>query len=138
MNWFVSKATHDRELAALERLLAMAEKGREDARQDALDAMRLHELERRRYDELLQTFTAMKLNGAEVVAVAGGIVTPPAPLPADPLAHLKSLIGKKAGRNYDLRGVMLRQLALDVDDGVDHETIEARILRGVEPEGVPI
>lgn len=47
------RATHDRELAALERLLALAEQRAEDAKADAEFSHRLYELERRRYDELL-------------------------------------------------------------------------------------
>lgn len=134
---FVSRARHDRELAALERLLANAEQAKADARQEALDAMRLHELERRRYDELLATVLAMKTQGAEVVPVAGGIVEPRV-IPPDPLAGLKALIGERCGKNYALRGVMLRQLALDVAEGESHEQIEASIVRGVENgEGVP-
>ena len=132
----MSRAAHDRELAALERLLAVAEKGREDARQDALDAMRLHELERRRYDELLQQFMALKVKGAEVVPVAGGLVEPHVP-EKDPLAHLKAVIGEKCGRNYALRGAMLRQLSVDHAAGIPHEQIEAAILHGVPSDGVP-
>lgn len=54
MPWpLVSRSRHDRELAALERLLALAEKAREDAKSEAEFAGRLYEMERRRYDELL-------------------------------------------------------------------------------------
>lgn len=134
---FLSRATHDREIAALERLLAVAEQSREDARQDALDAMRLHELERRRYDELLRTVLAMKGAGATVQAVAGSVIEPDLPTP-DPLAPLKSLIAEQAGQNYALRGAMLRQLAADVAAGIPHDTIEERITRGVSSDAVPI
>lgn len=54
MAWpLVSRSRHDRELAALERLLALAEKRADEARAEADEALRLHELERRRFDELL-------------------------------------------------------------------------------------
>ncbi len=136
---FVSRATHDRELAALAKLMENAERRAELAEAEASEAKRLHELERRRYDALLQSFTAMKLKGAEVVPVAGGLVEPqPAPAP-DPHAHLKALIAEKAGRNYALRGAMLRQLTADIADGINPEQIEARILAGVSSDetGVP-
>lgn len=137
MPWpLVSRRRHDRELAALEKLLAHAEQAREDARAEARDAMRLHELERRRYDELLAQFMALKVKGAEVVPVAGGIVEPPVAKP-DPLARLKALIGEKAGRDYRLRGLMLRQLEIDAASGESHDEIEARILAGVPSDGVP-
>lgn len=130
---FVTKEKHNRELAALERLLAVAEKGREDARQDAVDAMRLHELERRRYDELLQTTLAMKAAGAQTIAVTGGAV----PVPSVPFVQtdaLKELIGARAGNNSALRGIMLKQLTLDRRNGISEEEIEARIMAGVSSD----
>lgn len=141
---FVSRATHDRELAAIERLLAVAEERQADwsriaadATAEADQAKRLHELEHRRYDELLKSFMALKMKGAEVVPVAGGIVEPPPPPPPDPLAHLKALIGERCGGNYALRGLMLRQLAVDVAANIPHDQIEASILAGVPSDGVP-
>lgn len=136
---FLSRATHDREVAALERLLAMAENARENAHQAAVDAMRLHELERRRYDSLLQQFMALKVQGAVVVPVSGGIVEPAnVPTEKPEVLALKSFIAEKAGTNYALRGAMLRQLAQDIAEGVAYEQIEERILRGVESEGAPV
>lgn len=90
------RSTHDTELAALKALLNRAEQARADAHQNALDAMRLHELERRRYDDLLQKFTELRLAGAEKPE-------PPPKLPEfkpDPVALA---ISRKAGANRTLR-----------------------------------
>ncbi len=134
---FVSRATHDRELAALAKLMENAERRAELAEAESSEAKRLHELERRRYDALLTQFLALKVKGAEVVPVAGGLVEPqPAPAP-DPHAYLKAMIAEKAGRNYAVRGAMLRQLDVDLAANVPLEDIEASILHGVPSDGVP-
>lgn len=133
----MSRATHDRELAALERLLGLAEQRADDSKAEGEAALRLHETERRRYDELLQTVLAMKAQGAQVVPTASGVVTWPPPLPNDPLAKLKALIAEKAGANFTLRGLMLRQLELDYKKQVPLDEIEANILSGTESDGVP-
>lgn len=64
------RSTHDRELAALERLLALAEQRAADAKADAEFSHRLYELERRRYGELLAkqgTAVAAKSKATEVI-----------------------------------------------------------------------
>lgn len=98
---------------------------------------RLHEQERRRYDELLQTVLAMKAKGAEVVPVATGVVTPPETLqPAEP-DELRALIGDLCGSDTRKRGMMLRQLAADRAAGVKDEDIEQSIRTGISSDGVP-
>ena len=97
---------------------------------------RLHEQERRRYDELLQTVLVMKTAGAHVVPVAGSVLEP-LPERTLPFDELKALIAEKAGKNTELRGIMLRQLAKDRADGISEEDIAARIMSGVQADGVP-
>lgn len=124
------RCDHPALIAQLRADLAMAETA-------AANWERLHELERRRYDELLQTLLAMKTKGAEVVAVAGSVVEPPAPIPAQEPDELKALIHAIAGDDSRKRGMMLRQLKVDRAAGVKEEDIEAAIRSGVTPDGVP-
>lgn len=98
---------------------------------------RLHEQERRRYDELLQTVLAMKAKGAEVVPVAAGVVTPPEALAREP-DHLRALIADVCGPDLRKRGMMLRQLTIDRAAGVPPEDIERAIRSGISSDdGVP-
>lgn len=95
MSWpFVSRAAHDRELAALERLLAHAETARDDAQAEVEQANRLHEAERRRFDDLLSRYHALKLAGGAVPDVL------PPQAPPDPVLLA---ISRKAGANRVLR-----------------------------------
>lgn len=73
---FVSRASHDRELAALERLLAHAEQRADDAKAEAAQATRLHELESRRYDLLLAKYTDALAPKPPIVTSAGMTVKP--------------------------------------------------------------
>ncbi len=76
---FVSRSRHDRELAALERLLAVAEKRADDAKAEAEHATRLHELEFRRYGELLTLFHEATRYKPPTVTVPNGVVIEPRP-----------------------------------------------------------
>lgn len=97
---------------------------------------RLHEMERRRYDELLQTVLAMKAKGAEVVPVAAGVVTPAESEAREP-DELKALIHDMAGGDTRKRALMLKQLKIDRAAKVPEEDIRAAIIAGVQAEGVP-
>lgn len=91
--------------------------------------------ERARNDALQERLLSLKTTGA---------VEPPKDrewdglvAPAPKQDELRDLIHAKCGKNYHLRGIMLRQLTQDRADGVKDEEIEARILAGVQSEGVP-
>lgn len=99
----MSRASHDREFAALERLLALAKQQSEDwskvaadARADADHANRLHELERRRFDDLLTRYDALRVQGA----VPKQDLVPLAPKPPDIVTQS---ILRKAGSSAQLR-----------------------------------
>ena len=97
-----------------------------DARNDLLT-------ERKRYDELLEKYHALKLQGAEPVPPAAQYASRP-PEPDD---ELKALIAEHSGGDIRKRYIMLRQLKQDRADGVSPEEIRRSIESGVQAEGVP-
>lgn len=107
------------------------------AEANADEFKRLHEMERRRYDELLQTTLALKVARAEVVPVVGGVVEPAPVLPPQPVDELKVLIHSLCVDDTRKRGMMLRQLAVDRAAGVPEEEIEQAIRTGVSSDGIP-
>ncbi len=135
-------------IAQLRADLAIAEGAAEDWKEVARNAdsradewQRLHEQERKRYDELLQTVLAMKSKGAEVVPTLNGVITPElAQIPqAPPEADaLKALIHERCGGNVRLRSMMLAQLGRDRKAGKSDEAIEQSIMAGVSSDGVPV
>lgn len=130
MNWpWVSRVALERAINASYDANARAIEA--DAR--AAAAAELLASERRRYDSLLDKFTALRVAGAvpEPKAVEAA---PIGPLAADPL---RALIHERAGSDYRLRAMMLRQLEADRRDGVDEDAITARIEMGVQADGVP-
>lgn len=151
MRWPVSRARYDllehnsRELIAqIKADLAVAEGAQQDwaeiaknARKDAADWQGLFDNERQRYDTLLQTTLALKVQGATVVPVAGGVVEPPAPVPTPKPDELKELIYNKAGTNYPMRAMMLRQLSADRAAGLTDDEIRSQIATGISSDGVP-
>lgn len=77
----------------------------------------------RRYQDLLDKYHALKLQGAaEPVAPIA-----PAPRPIDPIMQE---IAAQCGGNTAKRGLMLRQVARDRKAGLDDEVILSRIRQG--------
>lgn len=93
----------------------------------------------RRYDELLEKFTALRVQGA-VPEPKGSFTMAemerayPEPVERD---ELKALIHARCGPDYRKRGMMLAQLATDRAEGVDDDAIRSMILNGQSIEGVP-
>lgn len=93
--------------------------------------------ERARNDALQERLLSLKMTGA---------VEPPRPVerewdglvgPAPKVDELRDLIDAKSGGNLRVRGMMLKQLQQDRSAGLKDEEIEARILAGVQSDGVP-
>jgi hypothetical protein len=99
---------------------------------------KLHEIVREhetaRYDNLLEKYHALRLQGAEP-----SIPVPQyTPMKSEPFDEMKALIADISGSDLRKRAMMLRQLAQDRADGVPAEEIETRIRTGVQAEGVPV
>ncbi len=118
------RSMHDRELAELKRLLNFAEQARADAHQQALDAMRLHELERRRYDDLLTRYTDLRMTGANPKADA-----PPPIAKREPDPVTQAIISR-AGNNALLRKHYFDYVNQQRSQQVEDATIAANILAG--------
>ena len=128
MNWpFVSRAAHEAAIRGKDAVIAM---------QDALAVEYRIQLKAadERYAQLLEQFTALRVQGA--VPEPKPALEPVA-APATPADELYALIDAKSGGNLRLRGLMLRQLELDRADGVDDDKIRESILHGIESSGVP-
>jgi len=120
---FVSRATHDRELADLKRLLERAEEAQRDSHQAALDAMRLHEMERRRFDDLLTRYDALRVQGA----VPKQDLVPLASKPPDIVTQS---ILRKAGSSAQLRKHYFDYVNEQRAQGVADPAIAQAILQG--------
>jgi hypothetical protein len=131
MKWpWVSRASHDRlqedcdvRLAEMKAAVLASDRG-----YDALLS---------RYDDLLEKYHALKVQGAVLEpksAIPTGIGAAVASLQAD---ELRDLIHTKCGTDFRRRGMMLAQLARDRADKVDDDVIQRRILEGVQADGVP-
>jgi hypothetical protein len=98
---------------------------------------RLNDAEKR-YDSLLEKFTALRVQGAvpEPKVVTTNIDRTFQQLREDD--ELRDLIHEKAGTDFRRRGMMLAQLKRDRADKVPEETIRERIEDGVQSEGVPL
>lgn len=119
----VTKARLDRELVALQRLVEIAEHRTADAQAEAQHATRLHELERRRYDDLFAKYDALRLAGAvprsDTVSIASK--------PPDPVVQA---ILRKAGSSAHLRKHYFDYVNEQRAQNTDEATIAAAILAG--------
>lgn len=125
---YIRKEAHDAAVAELRAALAVSDAKYEGLRVIA-DGLRedLREAHRQAHE--------LRVLGAVTVPVP----RPDGP-PLPPVAHdaLKALIAEKAGRNTELRGIMLRQLAADRAAGRSDEDIEQAIITGIVSDGVPV
>lgn len=125
------RATHRRELAALERLNRVAEDRAAEWKIVAEDATRLHELERRRYDDLMDKYHQLCIQGAAVPAVEGSLPV----AKADPVW---SAVAIKAAGNPALTRHYREFVRTERAKGTADADLEQRILTGdVIDEGVP-
>lgn len=114
MNWpFVSRSAYDTQVRLLERSL---------------------DYERERFAVLWEKYDALRVSGANPLPVIPNVT----PLPAPKEDELKTMIDEIAGRDYKLRGLMLKQLNADRAAGKSDDKIASAIQRGVPSDGVPI
>lgn len=85
------------------------------------------------YEKLLDRYHLLKVAGAVEVPKP---VQFQAPIP-NVTDELKSLIHERCGRNYQLRGMMLRQLDADRANGIADDDIRGMITNGISSDGVP-
>lgn len=99
------------------------------------------EQERKRYDALLEKFTALRVAGAIREPRPGmelGMNEELLKMPVAKADELRDLIHERCGGDLRRRSLMLAQLKRDRLDGIDDDKIRERIETGVESAGVPL